>query len=328
MSMRHVPSPAPAAGRAPETGRLAEGLAAIRPRAASKTGWRCTGSAVAIVTALCGSAQAKLVEEQSDVPVEVKDGFGKAIAMPVKVSFFVDDQTPAPHPVLVINHGRASESAARAAMGRYRPAEVIRWFASLGFVVAVPTRIGYGATGGEDLEDSGACTRKAYAPGFAAAAQQTLAVIDAATARSDAQKDRTVVVGQSYGGATSVAVAARNPPGVVAAINFAGGGGGNPKTSSREPCAPVQLQRLYADYGRGARVPMLWIYTENDQYWGAEYPKAWLAAFREGGGRAEFVQFPPHGDDGHSLFTRAPAVWQPAVREFLRAHGFDLKESP
>ena len=68
---------------------------------------------------------------------------------------------------------------------------------------------------------------------------------------------------------------------------------------------------------------MLWIYTENDQYWGAEYPKSWLAAFREGGGRAEFIQFPPHGDDGHALFTRFPAVWQPAVRAFLREQGFE-----
>ena len=299
----------------------------VRSRAASSAWWRGTGAAVAIAVALCGGAEAKLVEEQADVPVEVEDGFGKAIAMPIKVSFFVDDRTAAPHPLLVINHGRASESAVRAAMGRYRPAEIVRWFARQGFVVAVPTRIGYGQTGGEDVEDSGACTRKTYAPGFQAAAQQTLAVIDAAGARADTLKDRTVVVGQSYGGATSVAVAALNPPGVVAAINFAGGGGGNPKTSAREPCAPVALERLYAGYGRSARVPMLWIYTENDQYWGAEYPKAWLAAFRDGGGRAEFVQFPPHGDDGHSLFTRAPAVWQPTVREFLRAHGFEPKES-
>ena len=305
MSMQAVSMPVVAVSAAPRCGRIP--------------------SALAIGLALCTAAHAKLVEEQIDLPVRIEDAYGKVIARPIKVSFFVDDRTPTPHPVLVINHGRASESTARAAMGRYRPAEIVRWFARLGFLVAVPTRIGYGVTGGEDVEDSGACSRKSYGPGFQAAAQQTLAVIEAATARTDALKDRTVVVGQSYGGATSVAVAALNSPGVVAAINFAGGSGGNPKTSAREPCAPVQLQRLFADYGRGARVPMLWIYTENDQYWGADYPKTWLAAFREGGGRAEFVQFPPHGDDGHSLFTRAPAVWQPAVAEFLRAHGFDLK---
>lgn len=320
-------SPA-SSSRAPAAsgGEPGRGVFGARPPPAA---WlRRAGSAAAIALALCGGAEASLVEEQVDLPVEVKDAYGKTVAMPIKVSFFVDDQTPAPHPVLVINHGRASESAVRAAMGRYRPAEIVRWFARQGFVVAVPTRIGYGVTGGEDIEDSGACSRKTYGPGFQAAAQQTRAVIEAATARTDTLKDRTVVVGQSYGGATSVAVAASNPAGVVAAINFAGGGGGNPKTSAREPCAPVLLERLFAAYGRSARVPMLWIYTENDLYWGAEYPKAWLAAFQQGGGRAEFVQFPPHGDDGHSLFTRFPAVWQPAVREFLQRQGFDVKESP
>ena len=284
--------------------------------------------AIAAASLVCSTACAAVVEAQLEVPVEVRDAYGKTIAAPIKASFFVDDATPAPHPILVINHGRASDAPARAALGRYRPLEVVRWFAQLGFLVAVPTRLGYGSTGGEDVEDSGACARKVYGPGFGAAAQQTLAVIDSARARADTLKDRTVVVGQSYGGATAVAVAALNPSGIVASINFAGGGGGNPKTSAREPCAPVLLQRLFAGYGRSARVPMLWLYTENDLYWGAQYPKDWLAAYREGGGSAEFIQFPPHGDDGHLLFTRFPAVWQPAVRTFLRAQGFDLKDSP
>ena len=300
---------------------------AERTAARRRRGQIAAALALALGLALGGSASAKLVEEQVDLPVRIEDAYGKAIARPVKLTYFVDDETAAPHPVLVINHGRPPDGAGRAAIARYRPLEVVRWFAGRGFLVAVPTRIGYGVTGGDDVEDSGSCSRKSYGPGYEAAARQTLAVIEAATARADAQKDRTVVVGQSYGGATSVAVAALNPPGVVAAINFAGGGGGNPKTSAGAPCAPVQLERLFAGYGRAARVPMLWVYTENDRYWGAEYPKAWLAAFRDGGGRAEFVQFPPHGDDGHGLFTRAPAVWQPAVAEFLPAHGFDLKES-
>lgn len=40
----------------------------------------------------------------------------------------------------------------------------------------------------------------------------------------------------------------------------------------------------------------------------------------------EFVQFPPHGDDGHLLFTRFPQVWQPVVADFLRRQGFDIKD--
>jgi hypothetical protein len=34
------------------------------------------------------------------------------------------------------------------------------------------------------------------------------------------------------------------------------------------------------------------------------------------------TQYPPHGEDGHSLFTRFPEVWQPRVAEFLDTVGF------
>jgi len=190
----------------------------------------------------------------------------------------------------------------------------------------VPTRVGYGASGGEDLEDTGPCNSKRYPPGYAAAAQQTLQVLAALRERQQVRKDRIVVMGQSYGGATAVAVAALNPPGVVAAINFAGGGGGNPKTQPGRPCGPHLLERMFGDYGKTAAVPMLWVYTENDKYFGPAYPKEWFEAFRAAGGRAEFVQFPPWGEDGHSLFTAFPAVWRPAVVAFLRKQGFEMKE--
>jgi len=146
--------------------------------------------------------------------------------------------------------------------------------------------------------------------------------------RDDVAKDRAVVMGQSYGGTTAITLAALSPEGVVAAINFAGGGGGNPKTQPGRPCAPQRLQRMFADYGKTARMPTLWVYTENDQYMGLTYPREWFEAFHASGGVGEFVQFPPHGDDGHSLFSRFPQTWRPVVADFLQRQGFDMKESP
>ncbi|HMC14920.1 MAG TPA: dienelactone hydrolase family protein [Albitalea sp.] len=273
-------------------------------------------------------ALAKLVDQQIDLPVEVKNAYGKEVAQTIKVTVFTDDTTATPRPILVINHGRAPDAADRAALGRARYTEVSRWFAAQGFLVAVPTRVGYGVSRGEDVEDSGDCSRKNYPPGYEAAAQQTLAVLAAMRARPDTVKDRSLVVGQSYGGTTSVTVAALNPPGVVATINFAGGGGGNPKTRPQEPCLPTLLERMFDGYGRSARIPTLWIYAENDMYMGPRYPRQWFEAFNQAGGGGEFVQFPPHGDDGHSLFTRFPATWQPVVSEFLRKQGYMLKDSP
>lgn len=271
-------------------------------------------------------AQAKLQEQVIEVPVSVQDMYGRTVAQPVTVTVFSDDRNAQPAPVMVINHGRAPDANDRAAIGRARYSEVSRFFVQQGFIVAVPTRVGYGVTGGPDVEDSGACERKRYPPGYAAAAQQTVAVLDAVRQRPDAAPDRALVLGQSYGGTTAVAVAALNPPGVQAAINFAGGGGGNPKTRPQEPCQPASLEHLFAGYGATARIPTLWIYAENDLYLGARYPREWHAAFARAGGRSQFVQYPPFGSDGHSLFTRSPATWQPAVLDFLRANGFTPRQ--
>jgi hypothetical protein len=43
-------------------------------------------------------------------------------------------------------------------------------------------------------------------------------------------------------------------------------------------------------------------------YFEPRYPKEWSDAYVKQGATAQFVQFPPHGEDGHSLFSRAPDV--------------------
>lgn len=279
-----------------------------------------------LVATLSGAAQAKLVEQQMDVPVHVTNAWGKAVAQTIRVTVFFNDETPAPHPVLILNHGRAVDAEGRAALGRARFSDASRWFAERGFLVALPTRIGYGVSGGEDVEDSGNCNNRMYPPAYRAAADQSVQVLAELLKRDDVLKDRTVVMGQSYGGATAVTLASLNPPGVVAAINFAGGGGGDPKTHPEQPCGPAQLRRMFASYGETARVPMLWAYTENDRFFGPTLPREWFQAFQAAGGKGEFKQFPPHGEDGHLLFSRFPQVWQPVVADFLRRQGFDIKD--
>lgn len=282
----------------------------------------CPLALVAALLATAGAAHARLHEVQIDVPVKVVDMYNKSSEQVIKVTIFYDDTNPRPAPVLVLNHGRAAAAEDRVKLGRARYSDASKFFVQRGFVVAVPTRVGYGVSGGDDVEDSGTCSRKNYPPGYASAAAQTLAVLEAVRGRPDAAKDRAVVVGQSYGGTTAVTIASLNPSGVQASINFAGGGGGNPITQPQQPCAPQMLERMFRSYGETARLPMLWVYAENDMYFGPKYPRQWFEAYTAAGGKAEFAQFPPHGDDGHSLFTRFPEVWQPRVGEFLDAAGF------
>ncbi|SFC23829.1 Dienelactone hydrolase [Polaromonas sp. OV174] len=274
------------------------------------------------------SVQAWLVEEVMRVPVAVSNGYGKPVAQDIVVTVFHDDAAAKPYPLLILGHGRSPDAARRQALGQARYSANARWFTRLGYMVAVPTRVGYGESGGEDVEDTGSCNHKNYPPGYAAAALQTLKVLETLRQRPDAAKDRAVILGQSFGGTTAVAVAAMNPPGVQAAINFAGGGGGNPKTMPQNPCAPARLERLFAGYGKTARLPTLWVYTENDMFMGPTHPREWFDAFEASGGQGDYTRFPPHGEDGHGLFTRAPEVWQPLVLDFFRAHGYPELQAP
>lgn len=272
------------------------------------------------VAAAGGGARAQVIEEVVSLPVVIRHAWRGEIRHDVPVTVFRDPARPRA-PFLVLGHGRASLESERAAMGRARYGENSRYFVSLGFAVFVPTRIGYGTAGGPDVEDTGKCDTKDYLPGYDAAAQLTAQVVAHARRQQWVDGARGVVVGQSYGGTTAIAMAARPPEGMLAAINFAGGGGGRPKTNPGDPCSPERLDRLFAGYGREARLPTLWLYAANDRYFGAQLPRRWFDGFVAAGGRGRFVDLPAHGEDGHGSFTRNPRAWRPHVEAFLRDVG-------
>jgi dienelactone hydrolase len=278
--------------------------------------------AALLLGAVALSGEARLIEEKRWIPARAIDAKGAEVAHDIMVTIFYDDDAPKPWPVMIINHGRAGKAADRAALGRAGYYDISRWFVEKGFIVAVPTRMGYGVTGGPDVENTGACTFKVYAAGYEASAAQTLTVLEYLRGWKEVAKDRAVILGQSFGGTTAITIAAKNTPGVQATINFAGGGGGDPKAHPQKPCGGDRLTQMFAQYGTTARLPTLWIYSENDQYFGPKWPKTWFAAYRKAGGPGEFEQYPPVGEDGHPLFTLAPKWWQPRVLTFLRANGY------
>lgn len=273
-----------------------------------------------------GLAQAEIVEEVVDVPVSVVNAYGLKVEHPIKVTVFRETSRDR-SPYLVLNHGRPASEADFAQMKRQRFSALSRYFVGLGFTVLVPTRVGYGDTGGPDVEHSGRCDSRNYPPVYAAAADETEQLLGALARHPGVSLERGLVVGQSFGGLTTLALSARRLPGLVAGVNFAGGGGGNPSEHPGNPCSAGRLARLFRQYGEQAQVPTLWFYSENDRFWGAQLPKDWAAGYNEAGGRASFVSLPPYKADGHGSFAGQPEAWKPAFEQFLRAQGFSLPES-
>lgn len=277
--------------------------------------------AAAILTLCCAApAPAKTASHVVDVTVTAKNIYGREFTQPIKVTIFRDDQRER-SPLLILNHGRAGTPEGQKAMGRAAYSENSRYFVARGFAVFVPTRVGYGVSGGDDVEYSGTCWEKNYPPVYEAAAQQTLQVVAYARTLPYIDTQRWIAVGQSFGGTTAIAVAAKNVEGFAGAVNFAGGGGGDPVRRAGEPCRPDLLRELFASYA-GAKAPTLWLYSENDQWMGKRYPRQWFDAFVARGGKGRFVQLPAHGEDGHASFTRNAEAWRPAFEDFLRANGF------
>lgn len=233
-----------------------------------------------------------------------------------------------PFPVAIMNHGRAGSAAERAQPGRYRALRVVRYFVRRGFAVVVPTRLGYGATGTEpDTEFSGRdCAARIFGPMAEAAAHQIRTAIEYAVKQPWADPKRVVIMGQSVGGLATVVANAKAIPGVVGAINSAGGSGGNPRQSAGSPCSPDRIGRIYASAGQAAKTPMLWVYSANDKYWGASVPRTWHKSYTSGGGKAELVMLPANGEDGHKQLEHL-SLWRPHTDRFLASLGFPIPKS-
>ena len=234
-----------------------------------------------------------------------------------------------PFPLVIFSHGRAPLQADRDKLQYPVLIGHANYWLRKGVAVVAPVRPGYGETGGADRENSltrwsgSTCTSD---PDFTQVGRNASAVVVAvhgwAVQQSWVRTDRILLEGQSVGGLTAIAASALNLPGVLASVNFAGGAGGNPAASPGSSCKPENLTRTYASYGKLVKIPSLWLYAENDQYWGADAPQRWYAAFSAGGSDAALVQTGPLPEhDGHSLLTFGGRLWSVPLNAFVLKTG-------
>lgn len=273
--------------------------------------------------AFASATAGEIVEQTIEVPVTVETADRTEVSRAIAVTV-VRETGPGRRPFLLLHHGRGATAAERQAMGLKSYPANSRYFASLGFVVLIPTRVGYGVSGGPDVEYTGPCRSKRFEAGTAAAVSQTRQVLRHAGTLPYVDPDVGIVVGESFGGLVAIAAAAADIRGIAAAVNVAGGDGGDARRRVDQPCRPDRMRDTFARYGRDNRVPTLWLYSRNDRVWGPAYPRQWFEAFAQAGGRGRFVDLPADKNNGHYIFNRNAPAWRPAFEEFLR----ELKLSP
>ena len=244
------------------------------------------------------------------------------------IAYVVRPAGKGPFPLAIMNHGVAMDPRERSFFPLVEFRDAAFWFARRGYFVVAPAGPGYGAAGmdiperglyGAFFSKIGKCTNPNFRDAGLAIAKYDISAIKYLIDQKAVLPDRTIVVGQSAGGWGSIALASLNPPGVKAVVVFAAGRGGRVDGKPNNNCAPDRLVAATAEFGRTARVPMLWIYTRNDTFFGPDLSTRMHEAFIGAGGSSEYHLLDPFGNDGHFLIG-APAgveIWSPIVSKFL-----------
>lgn len=271
-----------------------------------------------LILVLSGCQSIEHRSENTKVPVPAA---GTELAATV---FYPEGEGP--FPVAVLNHGTPWGDQRRRAMGRWLQPEPINALVERGFVVVVPMRQGFGATGGKYKAGIGSCADPKFYGGSLRAAEDIVAAVQHVRTLSSVDDSRILLIGHSAGGIASIAAASMRPEGVRAVMNFSGGrGGGQPSSQRGVPCFPDRMADAIGRYAKTVDVPVLWFYAENDSFFGPEVVRSWFDAFAKSGGQGELAFVPGSSSgDGHQLITQPGSAeqWGPVLDRFLGAAGF------
>ena len=265
-------------------------------------------------------AHAETLEETYRAPMKLVGPDGATIRQEVILTI-VRESTRMKAPFIVIQHGRPEIPLKFPLMNQVRYQTNADYFVSKGYVVVIPTRIGYGLTRGPDVEYTGTCNAKNYLRGMTPIVSETKQTLEFLHQMPFIDTTRGIVVGESFGGVGAVAIASSDTKGILGAINISGGDGGS-LDHLDEPCSSDKLKEAFAHYGRSNHIQTLWLYSLNDRFWGEELPKQWFEAFTDAGGAGRFVHLPADKNNGHYIFTRNPSAWHPAFESFSQKLGF------
>ena len=260
-----------------------------------------------------------LIEQELRIPAP---GAGKQGLEAVMVR----PNEPGPHPLALVNHGAPRDNSERRKMTPWDMLPQAREFARRGWTTVIVMRRGYGDSGGGFEEDARSC---GLFPDFQRSGEESAkdlrAAIEYLSKLPEVDPTRIISIGRSAGGFATVALSAKPPAGLVAGISFAGGRGSPAKDQG---CNPADLINAFRAFGKTARIPMLWVYAQNDHFFSPQIAAEFYRAFTGAGGTARFVSADPFGTDGHALFSETGIpIWTAMVDAFLQSQRLVLRDT-
>lgn len=235
-----------------------------------------------------------------------------------------DDAEGGQSRLAVLNHGSPASASDRPTMQIGScDSEPAQWMLGRGFAVLYALRRGYGKTGGDWVENFGTCDNPDFVRAGRESARDIAAIVDFGLRQPGIRPDGAIVAGVSAGGWGTIAYNALPHPKVIAIVNMAGGRGGHQGENGDENCGPEKLAEAAGVFGKTGSTPMIWIYAENDTFFGPDIAQAMYQAFTHAGGKAEFHPLGEQGDEGHYLWSSdgGSDVWGPLVEAYLRKRG-------
>lgn len=224
---------------------------------------------------------------------------------------------PGPFPLAVISHGN-SRNQRRVQLARYQG--IAEDFAERGYKAVVFARRGAASSTGDYVDNMWGCR---HLDAGRTSAEDYAAVIKVLKNQQDIDGSTIIAAGQSGGGFAVLALASRPPAGLAGVVNFAGGRGGN-RHDERHNCNEFGFVGAFAEFGKTARVPSLWLYSTADHFFWPDLVKDAFDAYSKGGAPVRLEWFGPlmYAEDGHRLYRgEGQYLWSPRISNFLKDIG-------
>ena len=236
-----------------------------------------------------------------------------------------------PFPLAVVSHGtptRGGKSALRKLRNR-QMLPIAEDFARRGYKAVIFARRGYASSSGSFQEGYGKCedaSKSSYVRIARKGAEDFAAIIEALSSQRNIDGSTVIAAGHSGGGFVVSALALDPPTGLTGIVNFAGGRGGQKNGN----CSKNGFVHAFGEFGDGAKVPALWLYSSTDRMFRPKLVDRALDAYADDGApvRLERVGALWFTDNGHLIhFLGARELWRSRIDAFLDAIGAPNWES-